>query len=376
MQNQNRPLFLDTAKIEAIQNTLLGIITDEKSPLFKEFNKAINSTVQEKLFAKDDVLFALQHLREQLENDQLMNWAQQIKDSISDSHDLTSLDNYKNKKVVALLAGNLPLVGFQDVLALLLFGAESCIKLSKKDPYLINAFLDVLYKKGLIQNAKWGISLADFHDFAATHWLFTGNQNNFLQVKNSLETNGVITQNAHSLVRKAGVSVALLPADYKLIAKHELEALATAIHQYEGKGCRSVGIIVYADDLALTDVFTFLNQYFSENNEAKISELHQYQLAFLTACGFKGRSFYGKIYTNDPTAWQKAGFISLINERDWQKGIIPAEKIQSVYTISAEMAKNGLFPDLNYEPIALAQKPELFWKADGIDTLEWLINAK
>jgi len=43
--------------------------------------------------------------------------------------------------VVALLAGNLPLVGLQDALALMLFGQEARVKLSKKDPYLIAVLL-------------------------------------------------------------------------------------------------------------------------------------------------------------------------------------------------------------------------------------------
>lgn len=376
MQNKKLPLFLDTAKVEAIQNTLLEILVNETSLLFNELRKAVKSTVQEKLFSKYDVLFALAHLKDQLEKGQLVKWAQQTKNSISDSDKLLSLGSIANRKNVALLAGNLPLVGFQDVLALLLYGAPTCIKLSKKDPYLISTLLNVLNKNGVISNCKWGLSIADFHDFEATHWLFTGNQNNFQKVKTALETNKVIAHYASSLVRKAGVSIALLPSNYQSLLNNELEALATAIYQYEGKGCRSVGIIVYADDLALTEVFTFLEQNLSENNAARPSEQHQYELAFLTACGFEARSINGKIYTNDPNAWQKADFISLICEKDWQKSNIPLEKIQSIYSISAHLTMNSISTEIIHEPIEFAQKPELFWKADGIDTLEWLINAK
>ena len=63
---------------------------------------------------------------------------------LDDSLSHPDISPRKDTVFYALHAGNLPLVGFQDVLAVLLSGAGYAGKLSRKDPWLIASFFDVL----------------------------------------------------------------------------------------------------------------------------------------------------------------------------------------------------------------------------------------
>ena len=49
-----------------------------------------------------------------------------------------------SKTVGIIMAGNIPMVGFHDLLCVLLMGHKAQVKLSSDDPYVINYFIRVL----------------------------------------------------------------------------------------------------------------------------------------------------------------------------------------------------------------------------------------
>lgn len=359
-------LFLDLRKVAQIQSCILSFIQERPSQL----TKAIQQSVTEQLFQEKDLHFALNHLKDQLERGELVSWANQLCTSVEGDNNRLEANN--PKRVLALLAGNLPLVGFQDVLALILFGATAAVKLSKKDPYLTDALLKQLAMYDLIPHLRWSTDLTDLDDYNATHWLFTGDEKNFLSVKSLLEKKQAIQQSAKQLVRKAGVSVCFVHDTAEIHSTENVNSLLQAIYQYEGKGCRSVGIIVLNDAISFEDFEHSFKKHEIATQKQTISDLAFYEMAFLTACGFSRFFVDGMIFTTDPTAWSEAGKVTVLSNKTWEKGVIPAEKIQSFYVFK-ESKILGLS---NYELLNTAQRPPLFWKADGIDTVEWLITAK
>jgi len=368
------PLFYNLAKVKAVQNLLLSCL---RTPI-QALNKAIEQTVSAQLFPEKEVLFALKHLQNQLENGDLLSWAKQTAKNFPKYSALKksgSVIASNRIKVVALLAGNLPLVGLQDALALMLFGQEARVKLSKKDPYLIAVLLGEILKSGFAPKLQYSTSLTDFSGFEATHWLFTGDDKNLNVVKSSLEQEAITLLNAPKLARKAGVSVCIINDQHTLEDSSFLEELGLAIYQYQGKGCRSVGVIVLPECLAFVEVVNYLRTVFvkADNAEKAMPDKIRYELAFLRACNFESAYINGMIFTQDATAWQQANKVSVIKEKDWVDGIIPKEAIQSIYHSSGQIKEGNL---QGFEDLKSAQTPPLFWKPDAIDTLAWLITAK
>ena len=78
-------------------------------------------------FTRENVLFALQSWSELLKKDALSAW-------------LSTYDRPQNKEktVAVIMAGNIPLVGFHDLLAVLITGNKALLKLSSNDNVLIS----------------------------------------------------------------------------------------------------------------------------------------------------------------------------------------------------------------------------------------------
>ena len=125
------------------------------------------------------------------------------------------------KAVGIVMAGNIPLVGFHDLICVLLSGARPVIKLSSKD----NKILPVLFPD---------LNYVSAAEFDKTHL-------------DALITMGGDVAAAHfktafpsipSLIRSSRFSVAVLPQEE--ISDEQKQALFEDIYLYYGLGCRSV----------------------------------------------------------------------------------------------------------------------------------------
>src|SRR5690554_976927 len=78
-----------------------------------ELKQAIDRTVREGLFSLEDIKHQIRHLKQSLQKEHLLEWA---------SRSGLKYNSLKDRQVICLHAGNLPLVGVQDFLAVLLTG--------------------------------------------------------------------------------------------------------------------------------------------------------------------------------------------------------------------------------------------------------------
>src|SRR5699024_4582356 len=129
--------------------------------------KAIDKTVSEGYFSFPDVKHAILALKDSLSEQALHRWAEQS--GLTDSEEDAS-----GKNVLCLHAGNLPLVGFQDALAVLLSGARYSGKISRKAPYLLPVFLNEVKKTSgwNDMDVQWAHRLDDFEDMQNDMILF------------------------------------------------------------------------------------------------------------------------------------------------------------------------------------------------------------
>ena len=361
-------------------------------------DEAIRRTVGGGLFTEQDVQFAVAHLRESLTPDVLERWWKRA--GYAPDHDSIR----PPMKILCLHAGNLPLVGLQDVVAVLLSGNQYYGKLSRKDPWLIASFVDVCRELGLPEAAGCNTELGSFSGLQADAVLFTGSDKSVPGVLDELLRLKVVNRQSQTryLIRTAQLSVAVVRK------KQSAGELLEAITRYDGRGCRSVGVVV--SPYSLDDYAEALRLAAGAGPPSGLMNgpkkyLHAYAVAAGLPCLqlFDGRWLF--IESDDTgliregvVLWIRGGEEELENVRNRLSG-----RIQTVFTDDEEVAgvakeadeaelagdadltdeaevaevaeeadKAELAGHDEIESLKKAQLPEFDWSPDGVDTLQWL----
>lgn len=168
-------------------------------------------------FTVNNITKALTNISKWLKKDILNNWVKEY-----NLH-----NNHKNKKVGIIMAGNIPLVNFHDIVCCFLSGNIAICKLSSKDKVLMEFILAQLYIiepkiKELIYTAK---QLKDIDAIIAT-----GNDNSFRYF------DYYFGKKPH-IFRKNRNSVAVLNGHE---TKEDYVLLGNDIFDYYGLGCRNI----------------------------------------------------------------------------------------------------------------------------------------
>lgn len=351
-------------RIETLLEVSDNWLTDENEYL----TRAITDTVEEGYFSFPDVKYALNTLKNNLNRTALEEWVS--RSNLSDE------SNAQGKNVLCLHAGNLPLVGFQDALAVLLSGAKYTGKISRKDPYLLPTFLNEVKKTEVWSSidVQWSHRLDDLEDMQNDAILFAGSEESVPGVMEAIEKYNLKKQDTRFLIRTAHFSVAYLDSK----EKRNMEDLVEAIFRYGGKGCRSVAVVV--SPFLLEDIKCELTDYI----EAFWLDNPQHEKP---KPKLKQRFAYNKAIER-PQAWlddfllQQGGleldqdFICYWVQGDEQKVSELADEfgdqLQSIYITHPDISILGY--EQKVEFLSDAQNPPIFWKPDGVDVLEWLIN--
>ena len=207
-------------------------------------------------FSKDNVLDAFAAWGQLLNKKELIQWT------------LPYSFNHSAPKTIGLvLAGNIPLVGFHDVLSVLISGNKALVKCSSSDPLLI-AFL--IQKLQEFEPAF--VNFVEFTKERFTHFdavIATGSNNaaRYFEYYFSKVPN---------LIRSNRNGVAILDGNE---TKEQLEALALDIVQYFGMGCRSTSKVFITKGYDLNLIFGALYPYNSLMDSAKYANNYDYNKA-------------------------------------------------------------------------------------------------
>ena len=156
---------------------------------------------------------------------------------------------WSNQTVGLVLAGNLPLVGFHDVVCVLLSGHRAVIKLSSKDKVLIPAFINILQSKFPEINER--VQFANDQLGSVDKVIATGNNN-------SSRYFSYYFKDIPHIIRKNRNSIAILTGDE---TEEQLAGLADDICLYFGLGCRSVSKIWVPKDYDFDILFRALYKH-------------------------------------------------------------------------------------------------------------------
>ena len=216
-----------TNRIQALINLghQLGYFKDKKlldelpkNPFFEKGRQIIEMAKHyNPWFLEDQVIFSLQSWAIALTSENLLKWTNENPHNSS----------IQPKKIGLILAGNIPLVGFHDIISVFISGHIAQIKLSSQDKHLIPWLIDeiILQNEDFSKQFEYSERLTDFDAIIAT-----GNNN-------SAHYFDFYFSKVPNIIRHNRNSVAVLTGEESI---QDLALLGQDIFQYFGLGCRNV----------------------------------------------------------------------------------------------------------------------------------------
>jgi hypothetical protein len=172
------------------------------------------------------------------------------------------------KTVALVMAGNIPLVGFHDLLCVLISGHNAQIKLSSKDSTLTKLLIELLIQIQPAFSDK--IRLVDqLKSFDAV--IATGSDN-------SARYFDYYFGKYANIIRKNRTSIAVLTGHE---SDDELKALGTDIFSYFGLGCRNISKLMVPLNYDFGKLFSNLESFQPIINHHKYANNYDYQKSIL-----------------------------------------------------------------------------------------------
>ena len=285
----------------------------------------------------------------------LLHWSTLLKDK-----NLTDwLSDYRlsktPKRVGLILAGNIPLVGFHDVLAVILSGHHALIKLSSKDTLMIPYLLK---KWSGLADEELDYEIIDrLEDFDAV--IATGSNNTARYLEYYFKDH-------LSIIRKNRTSVGVLSGEE---SDAELKLLSQDIFRYFGLGCRNVTRLFIPEGFKLDRLFENFFDFKEVINHHKYANNYDYNKAIylLDQDLFWDNNFV--LLKEDEKLFSPLSVINFSRYKDL------SEVKEQIKTNEADIQCVVASPNLkikNSITFGEAQTPGLSTYADNIDTMRFL----
>ena len=259
-------------------------------------------------------------------------------------------DQATHLKVGIVMAGNIPLVGFHDLLSTLIAGHTAVVKRSSKDQVLMDFIIASLIKINPAFEAQILVQeqLKNCDAYIATGGNTAGNYFEYYFGK------------FPHIIRKNKTSIAILDGTETLA---ELAALADDCMLYYGMGCRNVTQIWVPEGYDFIPFLNALKKYNYLQDQHKYKHNYDYQLALLMMRKQLYMDSGGVLMSENPSPFAA---ISQIHYQQYPLGTSPTFNIDEIQCV---VGKNQL-------PFGSLQKPLLAQYADGVDSLAFLSGLK
>ncbi|MCO5260478.1 MAG: acyl-CoA reductase [Crocinitomicaceae bacterium] len=316
--------------------TTSGIIETE----FNDLQIIINKQVQYNgWFTKENVRQSLTALSSWLTKEELTNWLAPY--NWSD----------KPKRVGIIMAGNIPLVGFHDLLCVVASGNTAVCKMSSEDKTLLPAFVNILFNFLPELNQRILLSAGKIGEIDAV--IATGSNNSALYFEQ------YFGKYPH-IFRKNRTSLAVLTGKE---TKEELTKLGEDIFAYFGLGCRNVSHLLVPENYDFKLFFEAIFQFGDIINHHKYCNNYDYNKAvyLLNLLPILDNNFIllrESIELHSPLAMLH--YHTYENQQDIQ------------HYITQHKDELQVVVGHGYTDFGAAQCPSLSDYADDVDTMNWL----
>lgn len=325
-------------------------LTGAGKQLYNEMN---SSYLRNPWFVKENVVSAFREIASMLDEDSLNSWLS--------GYNPDSFEPVKIKTVGVIMAGNIPFVGFHDMLCVLLSGHKFLGKLSSNDKFLPVCFANILCEVEPRFKELIVFSDATISGFDAIIATGSNNSARYFEYYFGRYPN---------IIRKNRNSIAILSGDE---TADDLKNLADDVFLYFGLGCRNVSMIMIPEGYDFEYMLRYFENYSHLRDHHKYYNNYEYQKAVILVNG---------IHHLDN------GFLLLKEEKNLSSPIAMLfyqyyKDIEQVKDFLANM--NGQIQcvvstmkesvsGISWVLPGEAQKPKPSDFADGIDTLKFLFS--
>ncbi len=300
-------------------------------------------------FTPESTANAVRAIASMLNSADLENW-------ISMYQEGTGNENDRNFKSVGLiLAGNIPLVGFHDILCVLATGNKALIKLSSQDklliPYILKKLTEI--EPAFKDKVEFIERLNDFDAVIATGSNNTSRYFEFYFSK------------VPHIIRKNRNSIAILRGDE---STEELQGLGHDIFDYFGLGCRNVSKIYVPRGYEFRHLFEGIERFKPVIDHHKYNNNYDYNKSIYLV-NLEKHLDNGFLLVKEDARMASPLAVLYYQEYDdiqvLEKDIrTRSEEIQCIVSGNGSTLKTLSFGS--------TQAPKLWDYADGVDTVAFL----
>jgi hypothetical protein len=337
-------MFLKQFNPNGVKNPELSELNEE---FYDSFEQLINRHIHfNGWFSKEFIQLAISELSEGLKKENLQSW---LKDY--------SYNDVTSKKIFVIMASNLPLVEFHDFISVLLTGHVFYGKCSDQNKHMLPFLSKILIKIDSSFSDRVFFVDAPFKDFDAV--IATGSNNSARYFE-------YYFKNKPSIIRKNRTSLAVLNEDS---SKEDFKNLGKDITYYFGRGCRSITKIFLPKGTEINEVFEGLFDYQQIINNNKYGNNYDYHRAVMLMNqeqfldnGFLLLKENSSIHT--PVSVVHYEYYS--DQESLKKELDSlSSEIQCIVSNTTEFSSI---------PLGHSQKPKWNDYADGVDTIDFLLN--
>ena len=299
------------------------------------------ASLQNGWFVPEFVELATENIAKKfLKEDELIKWS---------AHYKIQTLNSRPQRIGIVMAGNIPLVGFHDLLSVFISGHKAVIKPSSKDEVLIKELTEVLktWEPQINSLIEFSEMLKDCDAYIATG---SNNTSRYFEY--------YFGKYPH-IIRRNKTSVAVLTGNE---TKAELEELAGDVYQFFGLGCRNVTKLYVPRGYDFESLLTAFKKYNYLADHHKYKNNYDYNLAI--------HLLNNKYYMTNGSILliEDSSLFSPISQLNYEYYASRDELLSSLYN---NQDIQGII-EKDHIPFGQAQSPGLFDYADKVDTMEFL----
>ncbi len=307
------------------------------------------ATAQNEWFSNQEIRLAVEAIRQtMLQPEALERWITQYE----------QLPHTTPNRVLIVMAGNIPLVGFFDLLCVLMAGDHAFVKPSHKDRVLMEWIIDEI----LQIDPSTPINICDNSDINATtqidRVIATGSDM-------AIAHFGALHGDKPTLLRGSRHSAAIITNDTSV---EDMRWLADDIYTYSGLGCRNVSLIFVPKEINISEIEIphpsiepnkkYLNNYRQSRAIYKMSGVSFHDTSL--SCLVESDTFPASLSTITIIRYS-----TLTEVEKWIEK--HDEELQCVVATPSSLNHPRR---VNFGE---AQRPTLYDYADGVDTMKFLI---
>lgn len=318
---------------------------DANKTIHEDFASVISQAKAENAwFTEENILFALRQWGKVLTKHQLDNWLNNY-----------SLARPKDARTIGvIMAGNIPLVGFHDFLAILVSGHKARIKLSSNDkrllPYLAKLLVEI--EPAFKDHIHFEENTLKNYDAV----IATGSNNTARYFE-------YYFRNKPHIIRKNRNAVALLTGNE---TAEELNRLGEDIFRYFGLGCRNVSKLMVPRNYDFKSFFEGISNYNDYINNHKYANNYDYNKAVFLMSDIKFQD-NGFLIVKPDSAFSTP--IGVLNYEEYtDEKVIDNSLKNNIENIQCVVGNHHLC-GVNFGE---SQHPKLSDYADGVDTITFL----